>query len=257
MNRKLLRCALLGIAAFLAMACFDKGDYKTEYDTHLVVTFEPDYDYMWEDFLDTFFNHGEDTVAFAPSISIGPIYHYAKVDDGEEFLGGIALALGKDADASATRAPSRFAVFDADGGNRKSRGYAVFHDTTTALMPEHVIRIAIASEESTCTPETMFVHNAQAAVQAALHGVGLAGGPFQADDFLLLTVTGSLKNKATGTKEVKLIDGTNYIKEWTKVDLSELGMIDALDLHLSCSRSDFPMYCCLDDMGYHYIEIYQ
>ena len=46
-------------------------------------------------------------------------------------------------------------------------------------------------------------------------------------------------------------------KEWTKVDLSEMGSMDALDLYLTSSRADFPLYCCLDDMGYHYIEIYQ
>jgi hypothetical protein len=88
-------------------------------------------------------------------------------------------------------------------------------------------------------------------------GTGLAEGPFQAGDYLKLTFTGMLNKKATGTKEVALIDGTSYLKEWTTVDLSDLGKIDELGLHLSSSRADFPLYCCLDDMGYHYIEIYE
>ena len=87
--------------------------------------------------------------------------------------------------------------------------------------------------------------------------MGLADGPFQDGDYLTLTVTASLKNKVGETKEIKLIDGTSYLKEWTKVDLSELGSMDALDLYLTSSRADFPLYCCLDDMGYHYHEIYQ
>ena len=256
MNKKMIRCALLGAVAFLAAACFNKEDMKNEFASHLLVGFEPEYDYMWDDFLATFFNHGEDTVGFAPSVSIGPIYHYSKLDEDKVFQGGIALALGKDADASASRAPSRFAVFDANVGNLKSRAYAVFHDTTAALMPEHAIRIAIPNKESYCAPETMFVHNVQATVQAAQHGVGLAGGPFQAGDFLLLTITSSLQDKVVGTKEVKLIDGTSFLKEWTKVDLSELGKIDALDFHLTSSRADFPLYFCMDDMAYHYDEIY-
>ena len=124
-------------------------------------------------------------------------------------------------------------------------------------MPEHIIRIQIPNEFSSCAPENIYVHNVQAAVQAAVHGVGLADGPFQAGDHLTLTVTASLKNKVGETKEIKLIDGTSYLKEWTKVDLSEMGSLDALDLYLTSSRADFPLYCCLDDMCYHYHELYQ
>ena len=255
MNRKLIRCALLGAAALLAAACFGAGDYKNEYNTHVVIRFEPDNSYLWPEFVETFF--GEDTIAFAPSLSTGPIYHFAKLDDADRYLGGILLARGKDADASADRKPSRFAVFDAKVGNESSQAYAVFHDTTATLMPEHDIQILIPTAASSCAAEFMYVHNVQAAVQAAVHGVGLAEGPFQAGDNLLLTVTGMLDKKMTGTKEVKLVDGTSYIKEWTKVDLTDLGQIDELSLHLSSTRADFPLYCCLDDMGYHYIEIYE
>ena len=256
MNRKMIRCALLGAAALLAAACFNKGDFRNEYNTHMIVSFEPDYDQEWDEFVRQFFNDGKDTVVFSPSISIGPVYHFAKLDAVDDFEGGICLARGKDADASADRKPSRFAVFDAKGGDQGSHAYAVFHDTTAAQMPEHTIQILIPNRTSSCAAEFMFVHNVQAAVQAAVHGTGLAGGPFQAGDFLQLTATGMLDKKVTGTKEVKLIDGTNYLKEWTKVDLGDLGKIDALELHLTSSRDDFPLYCCLDDMGYYYQEVY-
>ena len=257
MKRKMIRCALLGVAALLAAACFQKGDYKSEYNAHLNVAFEPEFDYEWDEFVKMFFNEGKDTIASSPSISVGPVYHFGKMDAADDFVGGICLARGKDADASADRKPSRFAVFDAKGGNQGSRVYAIYHDTTAALMPEHTIQILIPNEASSCSTEFMYVHNVQAAVQAAVHGVGLAEGPFQANDYLKLTVTAMLAKKVVGTKEVTLIDGTSYLKEWTKVDLDELGKIDGLDLHLTSSRSDFPLYCCLDDMGYYYQEVYE
>ena len=257
MKRKMIRCALLGAVALLAASCFGKNDFRNEYDAHLLVKFEPDYDYEWDEFLNKLFDGGKDTIACAPSISLGPIYHFAKLDDADDFLGGICLARGKDADASAGRKPSRFAVFDADGGNQKSRAYAVFHDTTAALMPEHVIKIAIPNDESSCTFTFMYLHNVQAAVQAARTGVGLAGGPFQAGDFLTFSVTGYKGTQTTGTVEFKLIDGTQVVDEWKKLDTSSIGSIDALDFRLTSSRPDFPLYCCVDDMLYHYYEIYR
>jgi hypothetical protein len=56
---------------------------------------------------------------------------------------------------------------------------------------------------------------------------------------------------------VKLINGTNAVTEWTEVDISTLGKVDAVKLHLTASRSDFPLYCCVDSMNYHYYELYQ
>ena len=81
MKQKMIRCALLGAVALLAASCLGKGDYKNEYNTHIIVRFEPDADYQWEDFVDAFFDGGKDTVAFAKSISIGPVYHFANLDD--------------------------------------------------------------------------------------------------------------------------------------------------------------------------------
>ena len=71
MKQKMIRCALLGAAALLAASCLGKGDYKNEYNTHIIVRFEPDADYQWEDFVDAFFDGGKDTVARAVSPSRG------------------------------------------------------------------------------------------------------------------------------------------------------------------------------------------
>ena len=258
MNTKMMiRSALLGALTILAVSCFSKEDFKTEYDSHLLIQFEPDQEYQWGDFADQFFHGGKDTVAFYPSISMGPVYFFAKLDDEEAFLGGSAICCGKDADVSEGREPSCFAVCDEYGGNLKSHAYLVFHDAAASQMPEHFIQVYIPNVESSCGAEYLYVHNVQAVVQAAKYGVNLAGGPFQGDDYLLLTITGLLGSKETGTVEVKLVDGTKAIEEWTKVDISSMGKIDTIDFKLTSSRDDFPLYCCLDDLGLHYVEIYQ
>ena len=257
MKKMMVKCALLGVAALMAAACFTDQDYSSQYDYQVVIQFEPDADYQWEDFLKTFFNDGKDTVSIHENFSNGPIYHFATVSETDGFQGGLVMAIGKDADASADRKPSRFAVFDEKGGYKESKAYAVFHDTTAFLMPEHLITISIPNVDSFCEIEGMYVQNVQAVYQAAKYGVGLADGPFTKDDYLILTVTGFKGSAQTGQKEVKLVDGTDAIKEWKEMDLSSLGKVDALDFHLSSSRPDLPLYCCVDAMAYHYKEVYK
>ena len=257
MKKMMVRCALLGAAALMAAACFTDQDYSSQYDYQVVIQFEPDADYQWEDFLKTFFNDGKDTVAIHENFSNGPIYHYAEIGDTDGFRGGLVMARGKDADASADRKPSRFAVFDENGGYKGSKAYAVFHDTTAVLMPEHLIKISIPNVDSFCEIQGMFVQNVQAAYQAAKYGVGLADGPFTQEDYLVLTVTGYKGTAQTGQKDIKLVNGTDAIREWKEMDLSSLGKVDALDFHLASSRPDFPLYCCVDAMTYHYKEVYK
>lgn len=251
------RCALLGAAALLAAACLGNKDYGSQRTTALVVRFEPEMDDDWGEFLYTFFNEGRDTVSINGNFSVGPAYHFAKKGDVDGTFGGLIIARGHDVDASADRAPSRLAVYNKNYGHQGSKAYGVFHDTTSALMPDHAIQIYIPNEDSSCTPGGMFVHNVQAAVQAAKYGVGLEGGPFQEGDHLTLTVSGYLGTTLAGQVEVKLIDGTKIVDEWKEVSLDEIDKIDIIDMHLTSSRADFPLYCCVDDMWYTYLEVYR
>ena len=257
MKTKIVRCALLGAVALLASACFGDKDLGSEWTTALVVRFEPELDSGWGEFLHDFFDDGRDTVSINESFWVGPAAHFAKKGDANGAYGGLAIARGHDADASAERAPSRLAVFDKAYGHEGSKAYAVFHDTTSALMPDHVVQVYIPNTDSACMPGGMFVHNVQAAVQAAKYGVGLEGGPFQEGDHLTLTVTGLKGTAVTAQVEVKLIDGTKIVDEWKEVSLDALNKIDAIDMHLTSSRADFPLYCCVDDMWYTYLEIYR
>ena len=258
MKRKMIiRCALVGAAALVVAACFgDDNDPTTKYEGNYLIHYEPDNAYEEDEFINTFFPTG-DTVSVNKYLSIGPMTHYSSITEDGVFEGGFALCRGKDTDASPERKPSRFAVYDEKGGYGGSLAYVVFHDTLSTLMPEHAIAFYIPNAESNCSPKSLLVHNVQAVVQAVKHGVGLEGGPFGADDYLVLTLTGSLKGKAGETVTVKLVDGTSCVSEWKEVDLSKMGYVDAVDLHLESSRADFPLYCCLENFLFHYTEIYR
>ena len=255
MKKMILRGAFLGVAALLAAACFEFGNVGSKYEADILVHYEPDYYYQQEDFINQFFKGGADSVYVGEYFSTGPCTHYAKPDPAGRLLGGFALCMGVDTLAAPDRRPARFAVFD-KGGYGESLAYAVFHDTLTSLMPEHAITFYIPNDDSYCSPNVVFVQNVQAVVQAVKYGNDLAGGPFTEDDFLTLTFTGSFKGNAKGSKTVKLVDGKRLLEEWTEVDLTSMSNIDALDLHLESSRPDLPLYCCIDNLYFHYLEVY-
>jgi len=254
-KKMIIRSAFLGAMAFAAVSCFSSLDGQSKYEGNLRLAFEPEIAYEWESFVNQFFNGGKDTVAAYPYFTTGTISVCAKLTDDDVFQGGFALCRGVDSLAAAGRTPSRFAVFD-KGGNYGSYCYAVFHDTTATLMPEHGVLAPVPNAQSSNVPSVVYVQNVQATVQAARLGTGLAGGPFGAGDHLTLTVTGYKGTAKTGEKSVALISGTEPLKEWTEVDLTGLGSVDALDFHLSSNRDDMPLYCCIDDLVIHVTEIY-
>ena len=255
-RKMMIRAAFLGGVALAAGACFGLEDSGSKYEANIAVHYEPDYSYQQEEFLRTFFRDGMDTVSVNKYLSLGPLTHHTEMDEaGGKLIGGFAMCIGRDQDAGSERKPSRLAVYD-KGGYMGSLAYVVFHDTLATLMPEHVLTFTVPNETSSCSPLYVYVQNVQAVVQAVKHGNGLSGGPFGAEDYLTLTITGSLNGKVLEAKTVKLVDGTRILEEWTKVDLSGMGMVDVLDLHLESSRADLPLYCCLDDLVFHYAEIY-
>ena len=256
MIRKLMkRVALLGMAAIALSACFDKNGLTSQYESNLLVHYEPDYASDQASFMDQFFNGGEDTVSVNQYLSFGPLTHVSTVEEDGSLVGGFAMCIGRDGDASPERKPSYFAVYGT-GGNDDTYGYVVFHDTLATRMPEHLLYFNVPNEASSCTMNYVYVNNVQAVVQAVLHGNGLSGGPFEASDYLSLTITGYKGDKVTGSVTAKLVDGTKPLDKWTEVSLSSLGSVEMMDFHLEASRPDLPLYCCLDDLYFHYLEIY-
>lgn len=256
MKRKMIiRFASLGLIALLAASCFSLDDGSSKNDWYIQVRNEPDNPSDYESFMKTMFNDGKDTVSFNPRVSYGPIYHFGKLTDDGKFLGGFAFCIGKDTLTAPDRRPARFAVCD-DGGNNGTLGYAVYHDTIPSLLPDHAVEVYIPNELSSCTPALVYVQNTHAVVEAVKYGVGLADGPFQAGDYLSVTFKSSRGGKAVGEKTFRLVDGPKLLDGWTEVDLSDLKSMDALDISLASNRPDMPLYVCLDDFVYRYIEIY-
>ncbi|GEM_PF-678169 len=254
-KKMMKRSAFLGVLALVAASCLSGLEGQSKYDGRVVLTFEPDNGYEWESFVNEFFNGGKDTVVAYPYFSTSAISVCAKLDDADVFQGGFALCRGLDSLATPDRKPSRFAVFD-KSGHAGSYAYAVFHDTTATLMPEHAVLAPVPNAESTNSPDAVYVHNVQAVVQAIRYGTGLAGGPFVAGDYLTLTVTGYKNGTKAGEKSLNLVSGTEALKEWTEMDLTSIGSVDALDFHLTSSRDDLPLYCCVDNLIMHIVQVY-
>ena len=256
MKRKMMmRFAPLGFVALLAAACFPLDDGTSKNELYLRVRNESESVYDYADFLKTMFNGGKDTVSVFPTVNYGPIYHYSKSSDDESASGGFAFCIGLDTLLAADRTPSFYAVCD-KGGNEGSLCYVVYHDTIPALMPDHAIEVYIPNDLSYCQPVSVFVQNTHAVTEAVLFGVGLADGPFRAGDFLSVTFKSFKKDAPVGEKTVRLVDGTKLLEKWTEVDLMDLGSMDTMDIILTSSRPDMPLYVCLDDFYYHYLEAY-
>lgn len=255
MKKMMIRCALLGALALLLCGCLGNFEGGSQYESTLIVHYEPDYIYDLDDFLDTFFAGGKDTVCVHKYLSLGPLCHNSTVAADSSLIGGFAMCIGVDTLMAPDRKPSRFAVFD-KGGKDETIAYAVFHDTLATLMPEHAITFDVPNEQSSCSPLSVYVQNVQAVVQASRYGTGLADGPFGLNDHLTLTIKGILNGVVQGGKSVTLIDGTHILEGWTEVDLSSFGDVDALDFSLSSNRPDLPLYCCLDDLMFHFLEVY-
>jgi len=101
----------------------------------------------------------------------------------------------------------------------------------------------------------MYVCNNVYALNSMKNGDAIAGDPFGANDWFKLTISGSLKGQAVNTKvDFMLGEGTNFVTEWTYVDLSQLGEVDELSFSMSGSRmGDYglntPTYFCIDNLG--------
>ena len=112
----------------------------------------------------------------------------------------------------------------------------------------------IKLKEATVVPG-MYVCNNVYALSSMKDGDAIAGEPFGAEDWFLLTIGGSLEGKAVNTTvEFYLGKGTNFVTNWTYVDLSKLGKVDELSFTMSGSRTgdyglNTPSYFCIDNLG--------
>lgn len=102
-------------------------------------------------------------------------------------------------------------------------------------------------------PEYAYITNTASAYISMTQGDGYAAA-FGADDFLKLTITGMTSDEEeTGKVEFLLGNGTDIVKEWTKVDLTPLGTCASIRFTMSCSQTDWgfmktPAYFAIDNL---------
>lgn len=113
---------------------------------------------------------------------------------------------------------------------------------------------AITLQEAAVVPG-MYVNNTAWVVNAILNGDGMSEGAFGANDWFKLTVNGSKNGEAVNAEvNFNLAEGTEYIHEWTYVDLSTLGEVDKITFSLSSTKNNdggmtTPAYFCIDNFG--------
>ena len=99
-----------------------------------------------------------------------------------------------------------------------------------------------------------FVNNTAYAVNSMCNGDSYAK-KFGKDDWFKLTISGSLNGVAVNEQVVvELAADGKYINEWTYVDLSALGKIDAIKFSMSSSDTgdwgmNTPAYFAMDNFG--------
>ncbi len=104
----------------------------------------------------------------------------------------------------------------------------------------------------------MYVTNSAYTTNTIVNGDSYAK-KFEASDWLTCTVKGTHVDGTTATVDIKLAQGTSYIKAWEKVNLSALGAVTKLTFSFDGSDKgayglNTPTYVCIDDINYTLVE---
>ena len=100
-----------------------------------------------------------------------------------------------------------------------------------------------------------YVCNNVYALSSMKNGDDIAGAPFKQGDFFKLIIGGKLEGRAVNTTvEFFLGQDTQFVTDWTYVDLSKLGKVDELTFAFDGSRKgdwglNTPTYFCFDNLG--------
>jgi hypothetical protein len=135
----------------------------------------------------------------------------------------------------------------AAGGAYAGKNYVVWYEDGFTV---NTIKL-----ETAAVVPGFYVCNNVYALNSMKNGDDFAGDPFGADDYFKLIIAGSLEGRAVNTTvEFYLGQGTNFVTNWTYVDLSKLGKIDELYFGFDGSRKgdwglNTPTYFCFDNLG--------
>lgn len=133
------------------------------------------------------------------------------------------------------------------GGAKGGKNYVVWYEDG---FSGNAIKLKEAA-----TVAGMYVCNNVYAYNSITKGDAIAGDPFGDDDWFMLSIGGMLDGKMVNTQvEFYLAKGKNVVTDWTYVDLSQLGKVDAIFFTLSGSKTgdwglNTPAYFCIDNLG--------
>ena len=136
---------------------------------------------------------------------------------------------------------------------KSANGGAFAGENFVVWTPSYMGLDGVSLKEVAVVPG-FFINNTAYAVNSMNYGDSFAK-KFGKDDWFRLTITASLNSVAVNKQVVvDLAANGTYINDWTYVDLSELGEIDALTFSLSSSdNGDYgmntPAYFCFDNLG--------
>lgn len=133
------------------------------------------------------------------------------------------------------------------GGAKGGKNYVVWYEdgfSGNAIKLKEAAKVA-----------GMYVCNNVYAYNSITKGDAIAGDPFGDDDWFMLSIGGMLDGKMVNTQvDFYLAKGKNVVTDWTYVDLSQLGKVDAIFFTMTGSRTgdwglNTPTYFCIDNLG--------
>lgn len=133
------------------------------------------------------------------------------------------------------------------GGAKGGKNYVVWYEdgfSGNAIKLKEAAKVA-----------GMYVCNNVYAYNSITKGDAIAGEPFGDEDWFMLSIGGMLDGKMVNTQvDFYLAKGKNVVTDWTYVDLSQLGKVDAIFFTMTGSRTgdwglNTPTYFCIDNLG--------
>jgi hypothetical protein len=233
-------------ALALAFSCSPGPSYSTQYTA--VTTFEYDVqygvDYLKEFAKDSTFYDAKNGLA----LGWGDLGFFHKVSDiDKSFQGGWKLSyqrpvgLSRDVEKPADYLPSNYRSMGPHTGN-SNKTYAVFcQNMDPAGMPKRDVEF-LSSQYGTCFPIQCWVNNSEAVYEAVKKS-------FQPGDRLVLKAIGYLGGVKTDEVSIQMAAADTVMYNWSKLDLSKLGSVDAIDFELTSTKGGIPMYFCMDELS--------
>ena len=234
------------LAAAFAFSCKPGPSYSTQYTAVTTFEYDAEYgvDYLKEFAKDSTFYDAQNGLALGWG-DLGFFHKVSEID--KSFQGGWKHSYqrpvgdGRDAEKPAGYVPSNYRSMGPHTGS-SNKTYAVFcQNEDPTGMPERDVKF-MSAQYGTCTPSQCWVNNSEAVYEAVKQSFG-------ASDRLVLKATGYLGGVKTDEVSIQMAAADTIMYNWSKLDLTKLGNVDAIDFELTSTKGDIPMYFCMDELS--------